>query len=152
LLLIKPFDITILLQGLIPYTGPEVSHLEWEARIRSINMDKFLDPDVLSTIWLTVALIFYLLGRITKKQFMVEQLKAKTFLTPGVAKDRMVEMVTRPLTFIFDFLNLVPVIKTKLPLVELSVPSLFKWVVQLPIGFIGDLLHNLPVIGTKVKK
>ena len=47
---------------------------------------QFIEPEVLNQVLGSVALVLYLTGRITRKQFMAEQKKQKGIILPKEAK------------------------------------------------------------------
>lgn len=115
-----------------------------------------LKPEILQTLVIILAIlnsILYLTNRITKAQFMAEQMQVHSLLNPGQTKKQVaMDQTTKPLTFIFDMLDQVPIINTKIPIVNTSVPGLVKTIIQFPIGALSDILHNAPFIGSKVNE
>jgi len=113
---------------------------------------KLLEPDVLNQVFGTGLLVLYLLGRITKNQFIAEQMKIKGLIEKDDAKKQMVQNVLGPGNLIFEILNLLPIINTKIPAIQLSVPDILQRICWSSIGLIGDILHNFPGIGTNINK
>lgn len=115
-------------------------------------LNKLLEPEVLEIIVTAIIGFLYITGRITRGQFVAEQMKYKGIIEPSAAKGVAVNDVTKPITVIFDILNAVPVVNTKLPLINMSVPDIAKGVIQAPVGLLSDILHNIPLLGTNIKK
>lgn len=113
---------------------------------------KLLEQETLTLILEILTIVLYLTGRITKKQFETEQLKSAGNIQPSKAKETAVDLVTKPVTIVFDLLNEVPIINSKLPFLNVSVPDIGKSIVQYPIGILNDVLHNFPIFGTNVNK
>mgnify|MGYP007090457637 CR=1 FL=1 len=76
---------------------------------------KLLDQGTLTLILEILTIVLYLTGRITKKQFETEQLKSAGTIQPSDAKETAVDLVTKPVTIVFDLLNQVPIVNSKLP-------------------------------------
>lgn len=113
---------------------------------------KLLDQGTLTLILEILTIVLYLTGRITKKQFETEQLKSAGTIQPSDAKETAVDLVTKPVTIVFDFLNQVPIVNSKLPFLNVSIPDIGKSIVQYPIGILNDALHNFPIFGTNINK
>ncbi|MFC1616782.1 hypothetical protein ACFL2K_01020 [Candidatus Margulisiibacteriota bacterium] len=113
---------------------------------------KIMEPESISQILGVVIFISYLMGRITKKQFVAEQMKVKGLIDKSQAKRTMEKSVLGPINGLFEVLNFVPGINKKLPVVNLSVPEVLQNVSCGSIGFIGDILHNFPGFGTNINK
>lgn len=114
-------------------------------------LNKLLEPEVLEIVLTSIIGFLYITGRITRGQFIAEQMKYKGLIKPCQAKSTAVEDVTKPITVIFDVLNTIPVVNTKIPLINVSVPDIAKGIIQAPVGMLNDLLHNIPFLGTRVK-
>lgn len=114
-------------------------------------VQRLLEVDNLKLIIELVFAYMYISGRITKGQFIAEQMKVKGMISPDEAKSTAVESATKPVTVVFDLLNMVPILNIKLPILGLSLPDIGKGLVQAPIGVLSDILHNIPLIGTNIK-
>ena len=82
---------------------------------------------------------------------MAEQMKSKGFIDKQEAKAAAVEGFTKPVTIVLDVLDYIPILNTRIPLINQSIPGLAKSIIQAPVGLINDILHNLPLLGTRVK-
>lgn len=114
-------------------------------------ISKVSDPEVFKLILESVAVVLYLTGRITKAQLLTEQIKAKSPMASSDAKSMAVDKASLPLTFIFDALDQIPVINTKIPGLNASLPQTAKTIVQFPFGVLNDLIFNTPIFGNKAK-
>ena len=114
-------------------------------------IDKLFEPEVIEMLLTTLIGIMYLTGRITRHQFIAEQMKTKGRIYKQEAKETAVEGVTKPVTILLDVLDYIPVLNTRIPFINQSIPRLAKGLIQAPVGLISDLLHNLPLFGTRVK-
>lgn len=112
---------------------------------------QFIEPEVLNQVLGSVALVLYLTGRITRKQFMAEQKKQKGIILPKEAKKVVANEVSGVVGKAFDLVDKVPVVNKKLPLINMSVPQLAKGIVTGPLGLLSDIILNAPVVGNKVK-
>lgn len=116
-------------------------------------ISRILEPGVIEKLKWGLIAFFYVIGRITKSQFMAEQAQVHGELDINqTKKDFAVNIATGPATFIFDILNQIPVINTKIPFLNVSIPDIGKTVIQWPIGVASDVLHNAPIIGSNIKK
>jgi hypothetical protein len=114
-------------------------------------IEKLLEPEVREILLTSLIGFLYITGRITRNQFMAEQMKSKGFIGKQEAKATAVEGVTKPITVILDVLDYIPILNARLPFVNQSIPGITKSIIQLPIGLISDILHNFPLLGTRVK-
>lgn len=115
-------------------------------------LNRLLEPQNLQLIAELVIAFLYITGRITRGQFMAEQMKAKGIIESDQAKSVAVDSATKPITFVFDLLNMVPVLNSKVPVINMSIPDMGKSLIQGPIGLISDILHNIPLLGTNINK
>lgn len=111
---------------------------------------KLLEPENLNTIVGVIIGFLYITGRITRGQFIAEQMKFKGIIDGSEAKNVAVNDATKPITVIFDVLNAIPIVNTKIPIINVSVPELAKGLIQAPFGLVNDILHNIPFLGTNI--
>jgi hypothetical protein len=114
-------------------------------------IEKLAEKEVLDIIISVVIGYLYVSGRITRGQFVAEQMKYKGMIQREDAKKAAVDNITRPVTVIFDVMDAIPVVNTKIPGLGLSLPGVAKVIFQAPFGLASDFLHNFPVFGTRVK-
>ena len=117
-----------------------------------IIFKKVLEPEVLAQIMIGFNLFLYVIGRITKKQLIAEQMKSKQGLKKEKAKDFVAEASLGVIHSALDTLDKVPVLNTKLPLIKLSVPSIAKLVAKAGAGGLSDFIFNFPGLGANVNK
>lgn len=115
-------------------------------------LTKLVDPEIIQTILFVIIGTQYLFGRITKKQFIIEQKKAKGLIKKEDAKTEMAKSVLGPIALPLDMLNYIPIVNTRIPGINKSVPDIVKEVIASPFGLLGDILHNIPFGGTNVKE
>lgn len=116
----------------------------------ALILQKLADPDFQVWLFGCLSAVLYLTGRITKQQFIAEQMKAKGVIAKDEAKEQAVSGVAKPITTIIGLLNYLPLVGTKLPVLNKSVPDVINTIIETPIGLLGDILHNLPVVGTNI--
>jgi hypothetical protein len=114
-------------------------------------IEKLLEPEVRELLLTSLIGFLYITGRITRNQFMAEQMKSKGVIDKQEAKAAAVEGFTKPVTIVLDVLDYIPILNTRIPLINQSIPGLAKSIIQAPVGLISDILHNLPWLGTRVK-
>lgn len=114
-------------------------------------IEKLAEKDVMDIIVSCIIGFLYVSGRITRGQFVAEQMKFKGRISREEAKQVAVDNVTRPITIVFDILDSIPIINTKIPGLGFSVPGAAKVIFQAPFGLASDFLHNFPIFGTRVK-
>lgn len=112
------------------------------------TLQKILEPEVLLGI---VTTFLYITGRISKKQFVVEQKKAKGMIPKTSARQEMEKEVVGVVGKVLDVADMVPGINARLPIINKSVPKLAKGLLSGCVGLIGDVMYHAPLIGSKVK-
>ncbi len=116
------------------------------------TLHKLLEPEVLNTVLSILSLVLYLIGRITRQQFVAEQMKSKGMISKEEAKPVMADNVIGVVGSALDLIDAIPVINTRLPVVNASIPTLAKNILTSAVGLLGDILHNIPVVGTNVSR
>lgn len=117
-------------------------------------INKLLEPETLVIILQIVIGILYLTGRITKSQFIIEQKKAQNRVTKTKRETRRAaaEHAVLPITTTLTLLDQLPILNTKLPFINASIPTIAKNVVVAPIEVISDIIFNFPLFGNNAKK
>lgn len=117
-------------------------------------LNRLSEPDTLLIIFQILIAVLYLTGRITKAQFMTEQesISARIRPTSKEKKEMAVDNTLGPIAVVLDVADHIPVINTKLPIVNDSVPGIVRKVLGAPVGILSDLLMNMPLFGSKVVK